>query len=147
MLRGIEDGLWLPAWADAVEEEGGRLPRNIRRETAEPLPTEVKSAARRVAAELVRVNRATLVDLHQRASEADGKEADPEELGYYLTMQGLGTGVRWSDSHEPFDVVVPHLEAHATRADRGWDFWFDMTRGARTRSVGSRMRRRWHGTA
>lgn len=147
MIRGIENALWLPSWADAVETEGGRLPRHITRETADPAPPEVKTAARRVAADLVRTNRATLVDLHRRASEADGEDADPEELGYYLTMQALGHGVGWTDDHKPFDVVLPRLETYAIRTDRGWDFNMSMSRGARTRSIGSRMRRKWYGIA
>ena len=147
MLRGIEDALWLPAWASAMEEEGSRTPRNITRESADRMPREVTRAARSFAAELVRQNRATLPQIYARASEADGKDVDPEELGYYLTMQALGHGVGWDDNHQPFDVVLPYAEAHAFRDDEGWDFHVSMTRGPRTRELGSRMRRRWHGTA
>ena len=56
MLRGIEDALWLPAWASAVEEAGDRLPGSITRETADPMPSTVRAAAVKVAREIARLN-------------------------------------------------------------------------------------------
>ena len=107
MLRGIEDALWLPAWASAVDELGERTPRHITRETADPAPRDVARAARLIAQRIERDNQASLAALHARASAADGRDADPEELGYYLTMQALGHGVGWTDDHAPFQVVLP----------------------------------------
>ena len=126
MLRGIEDALWLPAWADAMEEAGERSPRNITRETADPMPAAVSAAARLVAREMQSLNDAGLTDLWRRASEADGREADPEQLGYYLTMQALGHGVSWEDDHRPFKVKLPRMEAHASPSRRRgrWTFHF-----------------------
>lgn len=111
------------------------------------MPDAVEYEARRFAAELSRLNRGTIVDLWRRASEADGREVDPEALGYYLTMQALGHGVGWTDDHEPFDVLLPSIEANAYRADRGWEFDVSMTRGQRSREIGRRLRRRWHGVS
>jgi hypothetical protein len=149
MLKGIEDALWLPAWADSMEEAQSRTPRHTTRETAAEMPPETRTLARQFAAELVRLNRGTLPDIHARASEADGRQADPKALGYYLTMQAIGHGVGWTDDHEPFDVRLPYLETLAFQNRRGgpWGLEMSMTRGKRSREIGSGMRRRWHGTA
>ena len=133
MLRGIEDA-WLPAWASAVEEAGDRLPRNITRETADPMPPKVRTSARQVAREIARLNGGrvqSLAEVWRRASAADGREADPHELGYYLTMQALGHGVAWDDDHAPFAVKLPRLEAVVFPSSRRgrWIFNLSMARG------------------
>lgn len=130
MLQGIEDALWLPAWASAAEEEGEALPRNITRETAPRGPREVRVLARRYAQLLMRLNHVDLRQIHKDASIADGSResdpeslgyylSDPESLGYYLTMQGLGHGVGWDDDHARFDVRIPGGEVYAVRGRGG----------------------------
>lgn len=143
VLRGIEDALWLPAWSQAAEEEGDKLPKNITRETAPPMPPETRGHAVRFAAALARANRANLDDIWTRASEAEGHGVDPEELGYYVAMQGIASGVRWDDSHEPFDLLIPALEAHAYRTVGGWHLQASTSR----QLIVSKMKRRWHGNA
>ena len=134
MLQGIEDALWLPAWADAMEEAGQRPPQNITRETADPMPAAVGTAARKVAREIARLNGGrlqSLAEVWRRASAADGREADPNELGYYLTMQALGHGVSWEDDHAPFAVKLPRVEANVfpSRRPGRWTFNLSMSRG------------------
>lgn len=117
-LEGIVEGIWLPNWADAVEEEGGRTPRNITRETADEAPNSAYEKAAEFAQELRERNKATLSDIRDRASQADGRTADARELGYYLAMQAQGHGVSWFDDHEAFDVTVPYAEWHVMRGRR-----------------------------
>ena len=81
-MRGVEDALWLPAWADAVEERGERTPRHITRDTADRMPARVRVVARLWASLLVKTNKKSLYQVWLAASQADGREADPEELGY-----------------------------------------------------------------
>lgn len=120
MLEGIVDGIWLPNWANAIEEEGERTPRNITRATADKPPSSAYEKAEEFARELRERNRATLTELRERASVADGAPADPEELGYYLAMQAQGHGVSWFDDHEVFDITIPYAEWHAYRSGRRW---------------------------
>ena len=143
MLRGIENALWLPAWADEAEGAGYRLPQTITRETADPMPASVRTAARQVAREMERANGVKISELWRRASEADGRPADPENLGYYLTMQALGSGVSWDDDHERFDVILPRVEAvvYPTNERGGWRFDMSMSRGSRDSSRRAKRRR------
>lgn len=133
--RGVEDGLWLLAWASAMEEEGLPTPRNITRETADPAPRSVSQLARRYMATLARLNRSPgraqgrtvigrkILAIVRRAALADGRPINPEELGYYLTMQSLGHGVSWTDDHACFDVIIPTVSAGALRRwPTGWVF-------------------------
>lgn len=125
MLRGIEDALWLSAWSNAMEEAGrGReLPNNITRESADPMPRSVARLARKFASLLVKLNRKSLTQIYEEASRRQGGEIDAEELGYYLTMQGLGHGVSWTDRHKPFSVTIPRGETYASPARGGrWSF-------------------------
>ena len=119
-LRGVEDALWLPAWASAKEERRERTPRNITRKTADRMPPTVRTMARKFASTLIRLNDASLEEIYERASQADGGPVDAEELGYYLTMQALGHGVGWEDDHEPFEVRLPRAEAYAHRSATRW---------------------------
>ena len=73
----------------------------------------------------------SLTEVWRRASAADGREADPNELGYYLTMQALGHGVAWDDDHAPFAVRLPRVEAMVSPSRRRgrWIFDMSMSRG------------------
>ena len=142
MLRGIQDAIWLSAWADAVEEAGDRLPRNITRETADPIPLSARKLAARYARVLARENGGSLVRIAQRAAEAEGRRIDPEKLGYDLTMQGLGHGVSWTDDHASFYVRIPRVEAMATRTGRHWHLDGEVSTRSTTSLRDVRRRRR-----
>ena len=120
MIRGIEDGIWLSAWASAMEETGrnDEVPRHITRGTAPEVPITGREHARRYALKLICENRATLEELWQRASEADGQDVDAEALGYDLAMQGQGHGVSWFDDHAEFPIEIPRAEWYVS-AGRG----------------------------
>lgn len=124
MVRGIEEALWLNAWASGMEEAGRawELPRSITRETADPMPRSVVRLARSFASLLVKLNRRSLTQIYKEASRRQGEDVDAEELGYYLTMQGLGSGVRWTDHHKSFSVTIPRAEALAIGRRGRWAF-------------------------
>lgn len=123
MLRGMEDGFWLPSWASAVEEEGERLPRSITRQTANAPPPSVLQFVAKFVSDLRAVNGGRgLKEIYAAASRADGHPVDPESLGYYLAMQAQGHGVSWFDDHAHFPIVLPRVEVYAFRTNRGdWD--------------------------
>lgn len=121
MLAGITSGLWLPNWANAMEEMGERLPHHITDESAPKPPASLKRLALEFAYALARMNHGGLHDIFDRASIAEGRLVDAEKLGYYLAMQAQGHGVSWFDDHEHFDVTIPYVEAYAEKYGRGWD--------------------------
>jgi len=122
-LEGVVDALWLPAWMSAMsamDEARERLPRNVTRQTAEPAPISARRAATRFMTALRGLNHVTARELWRRASAADGREVDPEELGYYLTMQAQDHGVGWEDRHERFQVRLPSVETYVTGSPGHW---------------------------
>lgn len=121
--RGVLMALWVPAWADAFEEGGGKYPPGSRRleEIAPSAPLSAKKAAREFTRVLEKLNARKIGEIIWRAEDAEGRAVDPEALGYYLTMPSLGHGVSWTDDHPAFDVRLPSIEAYASKAGRGWD--------------------------
>ena len=144
--RGVEDGLWLNAWASTMEELGLRTERNITRDTADPAPHEVTAFARRYMARIALLNprrgarRAIggpIVQLVREAALADGRRVNAEELGFDLTMQSQGHGVSWTDDHACFHVLIPDIDVyaamtHVLRGSRRWHFQADLGSGGRS---------------
>jgi hypothetical protein len=120
MLNGILEAMWLTAWANAEEEAGRRLPRNITMETAPPPPASAKKIAKEYAKALAAVNGGRLSGIYDRASVYEKGHVDARELGYYLTMQGMGHGVSWDDSHNAFPVNLPSTEVIAFKNKGRW---------------------------
>lgn len=72
------------------------------------------------------------------------------DFGHYLMMQALGSGVRWSDSHEDHGLKIPRIEeyetdvmtplANALYEESGGDENFDKLS---TRTAGPKLREKW----
>ena len=144
LIRGIEDGFWLNAWADAMERLRAPTPQHITRETADPMPPAVTTHALKYLRLLERMNKTTPLRIVAAASLADGQVIDPEALGYYLAMQSQGHGVSWTDDHACFAITLPsssgYVDGYAARRPRGsraprlpvWTFYGELdTRFAR----------------
>jgi hypothetical protein len=122
VLRGITLGFWLPAWADAVEEAGLPLPKNINEETAPEPPVEVEEFAKSFALKFMRLNPRTGA-LHEYATILGIDVKDEEELesfGYYLSMEAQGSGVSWADDHGytlAAEYILPNVEFHVELED------------------------------
>lgn len=111
-IRGVEDGLWLDAWARAKEEAGERTPQSITRETADAAPPEVGRLARTFTRLLVRLNKTNLGAIYLAASLADDRLVDAERLGWDLMMHTLGHGISWTDNHACFPIRLPSGDAN-----------------------------------
>ena len=120
MVEGFEEAVWLPQWAQAMEEARRSLPRNITRESAPGVPLSALELARRFALALICENDASLTELWQRASDAEGADVNPTELGWYLGMEAQGHGVAWTDNHAPFPIRVARAEWWAIPRGQGW---------------------------
>lgn len=122
MMNGILEALWLSSWADAMDEMGKPTPRNITAETADPPPASAKKIAKEYAKALAAVNNGSLTGIYLLAMEHEPgcREIDPRELGYYLTMEGLGHGVSWWDDHPKFPVNIPNVSVMAGKSGSKW---------------------------
>lgn len=120
MIQGFLEAVWLDSYMSWAEEHGhghrtGHIPQHVKglSDIPQAPPLAAKKFAKKFAAILVKINRATLTELYKRASRADGHEVDPVALGFYLAMQSAGHGVSWTDSHATFKVLLPSAEWHA----------------------------------
>ena len=135
VYEGALEGLWALPWADAMEEAGLPIPRNITLETADMAPP----SAEKLTAEFVdalQKRNGSIAEMVARAAAADGISPQGYErfentrdfdrfvedygalLGYCLAMSAQGHGVAWEDDHKAFDVTVPYVEVHAERYER-----------------------------
>jgi hypothetical protein len=120
MNLGILEAVWMDSYMNWTEEHGygyrtGHIPQHVRElsDIPQAVPQSAKKLAAKFASFLVKVNKATLTQIHERASRADGEDADARQLGFYLAMQAAGHGIGWTDNHAPFHVILPRVEWHA----------------------------------
>jgi hypothetical protein len=120
MNLGFLDAVWVDAYMDWTEENGlgwmtGHIPQHVRDldDIPQRPPEGAKKLARKYASLLVKMNRASLTQIWERASKAEGGAVDPRELAFYLAMQSRGHGISWVDSHAVFKVVLPSAEWYA----------------------------------
>lgn len=124
-LLGAAKAFFVTAYADYVDDDHDDLSddeREARTELPRPGPgddwedyaPDPPPAAYALAGELWALlrseNGASPYLLADRARGADGEDPDPEAFGFCLAMQAMGHGVSWFDSHERFDLKVPHIE-------------------------------------
>jgi len=96
IIEGLVEGLWLPNWADAMEEAGEDLPRNITLDTADPPPDEVEDFAKKLYTATTKANGFSLSTFFSETEDT----SDPQRFGYYIAMEAQGHGVSWFDDHE-----------------------------------------------
>ena len=115
IVQGVAEAFWFTSWADFMEQECGESLSGMKIEDAAPL---VPDSARELAdAFLDRFERANdeLVNVtYLRAASTPGgsRRGGPKDFGFAIAMQGMGTGVAWTDDHpEPqLGMKVPHFE-------------------------------------
>lgn len=117
MLLGFLEAVWLDSYMSWAEESGhghrtGHIPQHVRglSDIPQAPPLAAKKLAKKYASILVKMNRASLTQIWERASHADGKGADPRQLGFNLAMQSRGHGISWTDDHAPFKLALPSAE-------------------------------------
>lgn len=110
IIEGMSKSIFACAWASWQEEQGISLGPGDIMEKIPNVPIEAKRKAVEIVYEIEQANQCSLVKLYYRAAQADGAEVDPENFGYYLGLQALGTGSRWFDSHKEFPLKVPYTE-------------------------------------
>jgi ribosomal protein L20A (L18A) len=121
--NGVESALWNNAWANFADEHGISLSGCQIENVSPTMPENVKDVAVRFCCDVETINQLLVDRLYEMARKADGLDStiiDPdyaEEFGHYLTMQGLGSGVRWFDSHVKFPLKVPYVEVYAFSND------------------------------
>lgn len=119
-LGGIAKALWILPWADYEEEHGRHYSGQRLDDVAPNPPPSAFALAKKFAATLEHLNKKSLQQIWKEASKADGREADPEDLGFYLTMPAMGHGVSWTDDHERFYVLLPYVDSHVFKSGRTW---------------------------
>jgi hypothetical protein len=117
MLLGFLEGIWLDSymsWADEnhLDYTSGHIPQHVQDldDIPQSPPESAKKLARKYASLLVKMNRASLTQLYDRASRAEGHKVNARELGFNLAMQSRGHGIGWTDDHESFSVILPSGE-------------------------------------
>jgi hypothetical protein len=120
MELGFLEGMWLDSYMSWAEENNlsytsGHIPQHVRDldDIPQAPPLSAKKLAKKYGSILVKMNKANLTQLYDRASRAEGSSVNPKELGYYLAMQSRGHGVSWTDNHAKFAVTLPSGEWYA----------------------------------
>jgi len=115
IVEGMARAFYATSWAQGVEDRGGSLSGvEIMDVLPEPIPEAAWRAARELAA--LMAGEKGLKRVLQKAAVADGDEDliyDPdyaEELGHYLAMMAMGSGVSWFDDHGEFPIIVEAVE-------------------------------------
>ena len=105
LIDSMARTVWCNAWASAMEEAGRSISGAKIEEVAPPTPAEAHRVAEAFMAALEEAND---VALERVWEELDGEAKD---LGHYLIMEALGTGVAWTDDHDDeHGLEVPDLE-------------------------------------
>jgi hypothetical protein len=115
IVESMARTLYVMDWIEREEEKGRTYPGQELFDVAPPTPRVAYRAARRLADRIEERNKLSLDAIYVAAAAAPGRhlrEPTPEDFGYSLTMQALGTGVAWSDNHPDVDIKLPRIEYH-----------------------------------
>lgn len=124
--QAMAKAFFASAWADQCEEAGesgmlsGQEIMDVMPATLDPAAL---SAARTLAAEMVRLNGASLDSLLERIAEiADGdREPTADNFGHYAAMQAMGHGVGLYDAfgRAIYEAIrVPYIEFNSCNLER-----------------------------
>lgn len=112
ILFGMSRSLWANAWMSEMETQGheGELSGEIT-DLMPMVPPSADKNAEDLAKQIEATNKVdfnSFVPPGVALENWDSKTAN--EFGWYLVMQGLGTGVRWSDDHEDHGLKLPRFD-------------------------------------
>jgi len=134
MIDGMARAFFVSAWADRQEERGKTAgwSGNDLMDLAPKTPRYARDFALMFAGSLsgslpVILNNAAWADVTEGLTlaepfyrfehpelEAKARDLQTDEyardLGHYLAMQGLGSGVSWFDNHAKFEIKIPYTE-------------------------------------
>lgn len=108
VIEGASRALYVSAWADAMEEKGKTFPGEELMDVAPETSPEAKQSALKLIQSVEEENGVDLAEF----LEENFPEEDPEEFGFYLAMQAIGSGASWSDDHEEHNLKIPYWEFH-----------------------------------
>lgn len=113
IVDAMARALYVVDWAEREEARGRTYPGENLMEIAPPTPRVAYRAAEKLAGRIEEKNKLSLDAIYVAASKAPGRhlrEPTPDEFGYAVAMQAMGTGVGWSDNHPDVDIKIPHVE-------------------------------------
>jgi hypothetical protein len=120
ILHGMAKAIWVTSFANWCEEVPSRMrkhgpgPGGDWVDVVDDPPASAEQAAADMAEAFREQNGVSMADLCERATGADGKNANSENFGHYMAMQAMGHGVSWFDDHRTFPVRFPrHFEAYS----------------------------------
>jgi len=125
IVDGMAENLWANAWARHVDEHRCYDLRGAEvTEHMPPVPKEADAVAEKWAKEIERRNKASLVQLYDRAMSANvsegieiGRRSTPDAFGWSLAYMASGAGVSWFDDNAEFDLDVPDHSSGGDEAD------------------------------
>lgn len=101
-------------WADRESEAGRNHPGEELTDIAPDTSKAALAFAKRFVAAIEKKTGRSIEQLYASAAkDRDGKhrkDPDPEDFGFALAMQGLGTGVAWADDHPDLRWSPPRVE-------------------------------------
>jgi hypothetical protein len=115
ILFGIAKGPWALEWANREEEKGRSFSGQDIYKLAPDPPSEAVAWAEDIAAQLMRLNRATRLFVLYALASREGFDKSPETFGMYLGCQAAGHGISWCDDLQPGTeklIDIPHREFH-----------------------------------
>lgn len=112
ILHGMSRGVWANHWASAQEEKGRSFSGQNLFDIAPKTPAWAVKWANKLADTIQKLNGIDVDALFEMAREA-GFDKDRESFGFYLGMQAVGAGVRWTDdlsSRDAPKILVPSYQ-------------------------------------
>ena len=124
-LEGAARAFFVMAYADFVENdenESSELdvpgPGGDWMNCAPTNPPAAYALAGQLWTDIEHASKCSMYVLRERALEAEGvTDIDANDFGHYMAMQYMGHGVSWFDSHEKFEIKIPHGEVSSFSFD------------------------------
>ena len=117
LRRAILDEVAKVAFADAWHTRRNYALEDGKKDPGRFPPKRIPKAARAHAAFLVDLFEARnhmpvgmAFRVAARQPSAVAQDPTPEEFGYYLYMESIGSGVSWEDDHPPHGFEIPSVE-------------------------------------